>query len=60
MGLIDMATECEIIARKIGLTLHDKVINVLNSQYAMFLVRRSMEHRYTVKIHETNLVFVKY
>ena len=60
MGLIDMATECEIIARKVGLTLHDKVINVLNSQYAMFLVRRSMEHRYTVKVHETNLVFVKY
>lgn len=59
-GLIDMATECEIIARKVGLTLHDKVINVLNSQYAMFLVRRSIEHRYTVKIHETNLVFLKY
>lgn len=59
-GLIDMATECEIIARRIGLILHDKVINVLNSQYAMFLVRRSIEHRYAVKIHETNLVFVKY
>jgi len=59
-GLIDMATECEIIARRIGLTLHDKVINVLNSQYAMFLVRRSIEHRYTVKIHETNLVLIKY
>ena len=59
-GLIDMATECEIIGRRLGLTLHDKVFNVLNSQYAMFLVRRSVEHRYTVKIHETNLVFLKY
>jgi len=60
MGLIEMATECEIIARRVGLILHDKVINVVNSQYAMFLVRRSIEHRYTVKVHETNLVFVKY
>ena len=60
MGLVDMATECEIIARRIGLTLHDKVINVLNSSYAMFGARRAIEHRYTVKVHETNLVFLKY
>jgi len=60
MGLIDMATEVEIIARRIGLVLHDKVINVLDSQWAMFNVSRCIEHRYAVKNHETNLVFVKY
>jgi len=60
MGLIDMATEVEIIARRIGLVLHDKVFNVLDSQWAMFNVSRCIEHRYAVKNHETNLVFVKY
>jgi len=60
MGLIDMATEVENIARRIGLVLHDKVINVLDSQWGMFNVSRCIDHRYTVKIHETNLVFVKY
>jgi ParB family chromosome partitioning protein len=60
MGLVDMATEVEMIARRIGLVLHDKVINVLDSQWGMFNVSRCIDHRYTVKIHETNLVFVKY
>jgi len=60
MGLIDMATEVENIASRIGLVLHDKVINVLDSQWGMFNVSRCIDHRYTVKIHETNLVFVKY
>ena len=59
-GLTCMATEVEIIARGIGLVLHDKVINVLDSQWGMFNVSRCIDHRYTVKIHETNLVFVKY
>lgn len=59
-GLIDMATEVEIIARRIGLVLHDKVFNVLDSQWGMFNVSRCIDHRYTVKIHETNLVFLKY
>ncbi len=59
-GLVDMATEVEIICRRIGLVLHDKVINVLDSQWGMFNVSRCIDHRYTVKIHETNLVFVKY
>jgi len=60
MGLIDIATEVENIARRIGQVLHDKVINILDSQWAMFNVSRCIEHRYTVKNHETNLVFVKY
>ena len=59
-GLIDMATEVEIIARSIGLILHDKVINVLDSQWGMFNVSRCIHNRYSVKIHETNLVFLKY
>jgi len=59
-GLIDMATEVEIIARRIGLVLHDKIINVLDSQWGMFNVSRCINNRYTVKIHETNLVLLKY
>ena len=59
-GLIDMATEVEIIARRIGLILHDKVINVLDSQWGMVNTSRCLEHKYSLKIHETNLVFLKY
>ena len=59
-GLIDMATEVEIITRRIGLVLHDKVINVLDSQWGMFNVSRCINNRYSVKIHETNLVLLKY
>ena len=55
-----MATEVEVIGRKLGLVLHDKVINILDSQWAMFNVSRCIENRYSVKNHETNLVFVKY
>ena len=60
MGFIDLATEIEIIARRLNLVLHDKVINVLDSQFAMFNLSRCIDHRYTVKIHETNLIMVKY
>jgi ParB family chromosome partitioning protein len=59
-GFIDLATELEIIGRHLGLVLHDKQINVLDSQFAMFNLSRCIDHRYTVKIHETVLVFVKY
>ena len=59
-GLIDMATELEIIGREIGLVLHDKIINTLNSAFQSFNVGRCIENHYTVKSHETNLVFVKY
>ena len=60
LGLIDLSTEMEIISRRLSLVLHDKVINVLDSQFAMFNLSRCIDHRYSVKIHETNLVFVKY
>ena len=59
-GLIDMSTEVEIIARSIGLILQDKVINVLDSQWGMVNTSRCLEHKYSLKIHETNLVFLKY
>ena len=59
-GLIDMATELEIIGRRIGLTLHDKIINHIYSAWGMFNTSRCIDNRYTVKVHETCLVFVKY
>tara|TARA_Y100000739_G_scaffold67093_1_gene56116 strand:- start:13 stop:1533 length:1521 start_codon:yes stop_codon:yes gene_type:complete len=59
-GLIDMATEFEIIGRKVGLVLHDKVINTLSSTFQSFNIGRCLENKYSVKSHETNLVFVKY
>ena len=59
-GLVDLATEMEIIARRLGLILHDKVIKVLDSQWEMFNISRCIDSRYGVKIHETNLVFLKY
>jgi len=59
-GLVEMSTSVENLAKKHGLVLHDKVINILNSQWGLFNVRRCMEYRYGVKKHETNLVFVKY
>jgi ParB family chromosome partitioning protein len=59
-GFIDLATEFELIGRQLGLSLHDKVINILNSQWAMFNVSRCIDNRYSVKIHETTLVFIKY
>ena len=59
-GLVDMATEMELVARKVGLVLHDKVVNVLNSQFAMFNLSKCIDHKYSLKVHETNLVWVKY
>tara|TARA_B100000287_G_scaffold69456_1_gene61032 strand:- start:168 stop:602 length:435 start_codon:yes stop_codon:yes gene_type:complete len=60
-GLVDMATELEIIARRIpNLILHDKITNELKSAYQSYNIDTCIENRYTVKSHETNLVFVKY
>ena len=55
-----MATEVEMISRKLDLKVHDKVMNVLNSQWAMFNVSRCIDNRYSIKVHESNLVLVKY
>ena len=59
-GLHEMSTEVEVIAKKLGFVLHDKVINALNSQWAMFTTSRCIDYRYSVKNHEYNLVWVKY
>jgi ParB family chromosome partitioning protein len=59
-GLIDMSSEVETIARKIGLVIHDKIFNELRSAFQSFNLKRCLEHKYTVKSHETNLVMVKY
>jgi DNA modification methylase len=59
-GLHNMSTEVELIARDLGLVLHDTFFNHLYSQYAMFQMSRCIDHRYSAKVHETNLVFVKY
>ena len=60
LATLDLATEVEIIARRLNLIIHDKVINILDSQWAMFNVSRCIDNRYSVKIHETNIVMVKY
>jgi len=59
-GLCDLATEIEIIARKFSLVLHDKIFNELRSAYQSYNIARCIENKYTVKSHETNLVFVRY
>ena len=59
-GLVDMSTEIEIIAREISLTLHDKIINELRSATQHYNVGRCIQNAYTIKTHETSLVFVKY
>ena len=59
-GLVDMSTEIQVIAKEIGLVLHDLIINELRSATQHYNVGRCIQSRYTVKSHETNLVFVKY
>ena len=59
-GLHDMATEIELIARRIGLTLHDKIFNELKPAMQSYLINTSFQKRFTLKLHETNLVFLDY
>ncbi len=59
-GLISMDVELEIIARKIGLTIHDKIFNEISSSFQGYNVGRCIENRYTIKSHECSLVMVKY
>ena len=59
-GLINMATEIENIGRDIGLILHDTIVNELRSATQHYNVGRCIKNRYTIKTHETSLVFVKY
>ena len=59
-GIIDLATEIELLTRKHNLIVHDKIYNKNKSAYASFTLIRSIENKYTVKSHETNIVIVKY
>ena len=55
-----MDVELEIIARKVGLTIHDRIHNELSSAFQFYNVARCIDNRYTIKSHETNLAMVKY
>ena len=59
-GIIDMADEVITMAKDIGLVLHDKIFNELRSATQHYNLGKSIENRYTVKSHETSLVFLKY
>ena len=59
-GLITMDTDIEMIGRKHSLILHDKIINELKPTLQNYNLQRCIENRYTIKLQETNLVFLKY
>ena len=59
-GLITMDTDIEMIARKNGLVLHDKIINELKPTLQNYNMQRCIENKYTIKLMEANLVFLKY
>ena len=59
-GLMTMDTDIEMIARRIGLTLHDKIISELRPSMQSYIINTSFQKRFTMKIMETNLIFVKY
>ena len=59
-GIIDLGTEIELLAKKVGLVVHDKIYNQLSSAYASYGLKTSIENRYTIKSHETNIVLLKY
>ena len=59
-GYFDMATDIEIIGRKIGLTLHDKIYNELKQSMQTYSAKSCFENRYAMKLHECNLIFVDY
>ena len=59
-GFIDMATDIEMIARKHSLILHDLIMNELRPSMQSYIMNTSFQKRFTLKLHESNLVFVKY
>ena len=59
-GIVDMADEIITMAKDIGLVLHDKIFNELRSATQHYNVGRCIENRFTIKSHETNLIFLKY
>ena len=59
-GYFNMATDIEIIARRIGLTLHDLIYTELDTSTKIFYQRNCYENKYSMKSHECNLVFLDY
>ena len=59
-GLMDMATDIEMIGRRLSLTLHDKIFNELRPAMQSYIINTTFQKRFTMKIQETSLVFVKY
>ena len=59
-GLIDMATDIEMIGRKIGLIMHDKILNELRPSMQSYIIYTTFQKRFTMKIQESNLIFVNY
>ena len=59
-GLITMDTDIEMIGRKHSLILHDKITNELKPTLQSYNLKRCIENRFTIKLQETNLVFLKY
>ena len=59
-GYFDMATDIEIIARRIGLTLHDKIYSQLEASTKVFFQKNCFENKYSMKLHECNLIFIDY
>jgi hypothetical protein len=59
LGVVSMDFLINDIAEKVGLTLWDRTMNILNTPLAVVNVSRSHEHCYTIKNWETTLVWIK-
>ena len=59
-GLYNMQTDIELAARRVGLTLWDSITNELRPTFQSFILQKCIANRFTVKSHETSLVFCKF
>ena len=57
-GIHSMDTDIELRARKVNLTLHDKIIS--EHRPTLNYLQKCINSRYTLKTHEIVLVFLKY
>lgn len=58
-GVVSMDFLINDIAEKVGLTLWDRTMNILNTPLAVVNISRSHENCYTIKNWETTLVWIK-
>ena len=59
-GLYNMQTDIELAARRVGLTLWDSITNELRPTFQSFILQKCIANKFTVKSHETSLVFCKF